>query len=124
MPAHLAKAVEAHRFKLWQTPSFDASPFLDYKMRSLYNFPLDHAEKEENGGKPPRVTVRCSAKERLRLLETLDKTGRLQLVSEAEVRMRFRNGMFSIPKDQNKDRMVLDARPPNMLEDPAVPLPS
>lgn len=119
VPAHLAKAVEARRFKFWKTPSFDASPFLDYKMRSLYNFPLDHAEKDEDAVKPPRVSVRCSAQERLRLLETLDQTGRLQLVTEAEVRMKFRNGMFSIPKDQSKDRMVLDARPPNLLEDPA-----
>lgn len=31
--------------------------------------------------------------------------------------MGFRSGMFSIPKDAERDRMVLDARPPNGLED-------
>ena len=33
------------------------------------------------------------------------------------VRMPFKNGLFSRPKDAKRDRMVLDARPPNALED-------
>lgn len=84
VPAHLAKSVEASRFKFWKTPTFDAAPFLDYKMRSLYLRPLDYAEKDLEDIIPPRVSVRCSARERLRLLETLDQSGRLQLVTEAE----------------------------------------
>ena len=27
----------------------------------------------------------------------------------------FQNGVFAIPKDEHRDRMVLDARPPNAL---------
>ena len=39
------------------------------------------------------------------------------LVPESAVRLPYRNGMFSIPKDAHRDMMVLDARPPNALED-------
>ncbi len=35
--------------------------------------------------------------------------------------MRFCNGIFAVPKDGARDRMVLDARPPNMLEDATCP---
>lgn len=35
--------------------------------------------------------------------------------------MRLRNGLFAVPKDGERDRMVLDARPPNLLEDASCP---
>ena len=68
-----------------------------------------------------KVSVRCSARERLRLLEKLDSAGRLRVVRPEEVRMRLRNGLFAVPKDGERDRMVLDARPPNLLEDASCP---
>ena len=121
VPAHLAKPVEADRLKFWKTPSFDASPYLDYKMRAIFERPLDYASEEYEAFSPPRVSVRCSAREKLKLLEALDGSQRLQLVPASVVRMKFRNGLFAIPKDGARDRMVLDARPPNMLEDPSCP---
>lgn len=121
VPVHLAKAVEADRLKFWKTPSFNASPYLDYRMRSIFEFPLDHASTDLEAHNPPRVSVRCSAKQKVKLLEALDGSSRLQLVPASRVRMKFRNGLFAIPKDGSRDRMVLDARPPNMLEDPECP---
>ena len=121
VPAHLAKGVEAERLKFCEEPSFDATPFLSAELRDIFVNPLDHAASPEEGLQPPRVNVRCSAKERLRLLEKLDSSGRLRFMRPSEVRMRFRNGLFAVPKDGTRDRMVLDARPPNMLEDAASP---
>ena len=121
VPVHLAKSVEAERLKFWKTPSFEASPFLDYRMRSIFERPLDHASTDLEAFNPPKVNVRCTAKQKVKLLEALDSSSRLQLVPATQVRMRFRNGLFAIPKDGSRDRMVLDARPPNMLEDPECP---
>ncbi len=90
-------------------------------MRAIFERPLDYASEEYEAFSPPRVSVRCSAREKLRLLEALDGSQRLQLVPASVVRMKFRNGLFAIPKDGARDRMVLDARPPNMLEDPSCP---
>lgn len=102
----LAKSVEPSRFKFWSVPSFDRTKFLDSHNRDTFLYPLDWAD-------PPDVDVSTPP----RVLETLDSCSRLKLMPQERVRMPFRNGMFSIPKDADRDRMVLDARPPNILED-------
>ena len=116
--APIEKQVESERLKFWKSPSFDPSPFLGDHNRETFLFPLDWAAPADADVHPvPRVRVHVSNKNEVKLLETLDSCQRLQLLPEKEVRMEFRNGMFSIPKDAVKDRMVLDARPPNALED-------
>lgn len=116
--APLAKQVEPERLKFWKSPSFDPSPFLDDHNRETFLFPLEcSANADVEQLPPPRVRVHVSKHNEVKLLETLDSCERLQLLPEKEVRMAYRNGMFSIPKDAAKDRMVLDARPPNVLED-------
>ena len=55
-------------------------------------------------------------KDTLRFLGLLDASRRLALVEETKVRKGFECGAFAVPKDRKKDRMVLDARPPNTLE--------
>jgi hypothetical protein len=116
--APLAKQVEPERLKFWKSPSFDPSPFLDDHNRETFLFPLDCSAVADVVEHPaPRVRVHVSKSNEVKLLETLDSCERLQLLPEKEVRMAYRNGMFSIPKDAAKDRMVLDARPPNVLED-------
>ena len=116
---HLAKKVEPERLKFWQTPSFDARPFLDYDNQQTFEFPRRHAEEPDpERDSIPRVSVRCSGEAQLGFLELLDQTGRLALVPPSEVSMDYRNGVFAIPKDESRDRMVLDARPPNLLEHP------
>ena len=121
VPTHLAKSVEAERLRFCEEPSFDAAPFLSSELRDIFVNPLDHAVAPDDEMHPPRVNVRCSARERLKLLEKLDSSGRLSFMRPSEVRMRFRNGLFAVPKDGERDRMVLDARPPNLLEDAACP---
>eukprot|EP00438_Fugacium_kawagutii_P031952 Skav201893 [mRNA] locus=scaffold550:821951:826546:+ [translate_table: standard] len=114
----LAKRVEPSRFKFWGVPSFDPSKFLDSHNRDTFLYPLDWADPPDvDAARPPRVRVHVHQHDVVPLLETLDQSARLQLLPEDRVRMPFRNGMFSIPKDASRDRMVLDARPPNCLED-------
>lgn len=114
----LAKRVEPSRFKFWDVPSFDPSRFLDDHNRETFLFPLDWADPPDvDASRPPRVRVHVAKRDVVALLETLDRCSRLKLLPEEKVRMPFRNGMFSIPKDALRDRMVLDARPPNCLED-------
>lgn len=115
--SHLAKKVEPERLKFWQTPSFDARPFLDYDNQQTFEFPQLHADRPDpERDTIPRVSVRCSGEAQMAFLELLDQTGRLSLVPPSEVNMDYRNGVFAIPKDESRDRMVLDARPPNLLE--------
>lgn len=114
---HVAKAVEPHRLRFWKTPTFDPLPFLDPANQQSYEFPLDGAaDPEESNFVPPKVKVRIAKKDKVKFLELLDSSNRLRLVPESSVRKRHLNGVFTVPKDQDRDRMVLDARPPNGLE--------
>ena len=113
---HVAKEIEPHRLFFGAPPSFDPVPFLDSANRLQYERPLDYSRAPEENEKFPRVRVRCSLRSRLSFLECLDATGRLALLDLGEVRKGLGNGAFSIPKDQQKDRLVLDARAANQLE--------
>ena len=44
------------------------------------------------------------------------ETGRLALLDAATVEPRDLNGLFAVLKDEQRDRLILDARPPNRLE--------
>ena len=116
--AHVAKAVEPDRLRFWKTPTFDPTAFLDPANRKTYTSPLSSAEiPEESSFVPPKVKVRILRQNRVKFLELLDSSQRLQLVPEKDVRRGYLNGVFTVPKDQERDRMVLDARPPNGLEE-------
>ena len=52
----------------------------------------------------------------LQLLETLDKSERLVLRLASESDRRLRVGRQCAYKDENLDRLILDARPPNAHE--------
>ena len=113
----LAKPVQPDRLRFWERPSFDARPFMDFKTLQTFTRPLDYAlAEDEELHPPPRVSVRCRGADVMGFLKALDDGDRLALVPTSQVRLAYRNGVFSIPKDQEKDRMVLDARPPNCLE--------
>ena len=116
--AHVAKAVEPDRLRFWKTPTFDPTAFLDPANRKTYTSPLSSAEiPEESNFVSPKVKVRILRHNRVKFLELLDSSQRLQLVPGEDVRRGYLNGVFTVPKDQERDRMVLDARPPNGLEE-------
>ena len=55
--------------------------------------------------------------ERIQFLTLLDSGGRLGLCTQDEVRPGFVSGMFAIPKDSLRDRLIMDSRPGNLLEE-------
>ena len=113
----MAKEVEAERLSFHGTPSFDPRPYLDAESREIFERPLQFALKAHEVFEPmPRVRVRASRQRKLDLLATLDQTDRLLLVPSRLVRGEFPNGMFCIPKDLKRDRLILDARRPNAAE--------
>ena len=114
-----AKEIEADRLTFGGRPSFNPMPFLDEVTARVYEDPLACSmPPEECLQEPPKVKIRGKRSEVLKLLHKLDDTGRLALFTPQEVRMRFRAGAFSLIKNQTKDRLILDSRPHNLLEEP------
>ncbi len=114
---HVAKDVEPERYHFHGRPSFDAQRFLDEENRAKYLCPFAFAEgRDAEDPSLPKVKVRGSQENKMKLLEKLDSSGRLKLLPASKIAGGFENGLFSIPKDGEKDRMVLDARRPNSRE--------
>lgn len=113
---HVAKDVEPHRLRFVDVPTFEASKFLDEENKEKFLRPLDFARDPEEDAVLPKVKIRASRQNKLELLRTLDSTGRLALLPEEAIVKGFENGLFAIPKDAARDRMVLDARRANCRE--------
>ena len=120
-PATLAQPVVADRLKFVGSPTFDASPYLDNSSRAAFERPLDFARHIPDEERVPYTNVRCSRAEALKLLELLDGCDRLALLPSTQVRLRLLNGLFTVPKSLERDRMVLDARAANQAEEPSQP---
>ena len=115
---HVAKDVEPDRLFFHGEPSFNPVPFLDWRNRKTYTRPLDFAaELDPEDPMLPKVKMRCAASSRIRVLEKLDQVKRLHLEDAASCRKGFENGLFCIPKDLVRDRMILDARRANACEE-------
>ena len=114
-----AKEIEADRLQFSGKPVFNPAPFLTEASRQLYERPLDHSIPEAECLQiPPRVKVRGKRSEVMKLLRALDSTDRLAVFPEAEVRSRqFHAGLFCLMKNSSSDRLILDARPSNLLEE-------
>ena len=110
----VAKALQPERLKFWKVPSFDPAPYLDEENRSRFLEPSAfRLEFEDGPPKPPNVRVRMREADKLRFLQLLDSTDRLSFAGEGQINVGYENGAFAVPKDSKRDRMVLDARPPN-----------
>lgn len=114
----LAKCVEPSRLSFPKdAPHFDPTKFFDEPHRSVYQDPIAEAEEPDfSKWEPPRVRIHASKEQAMELIRFLDRHQRLRLVPEEKVRKRFLCGAFCLVKDEEKDRLILDARPPNMLE--------
>ena len=97
-------------------PAFDPRRFFDSSTRSLYEHPLSKGLDPAYAPKPPKVQVRASPKARLLLFRKMAESGLLQPLSPGSFVEEYRNGLFAVPKDSVKDRMVLDGRPANLLD--------
>ena len=118
-PDVAAIPIVADRVKLPSSPAFDPVPFMDRTTREFYRFPLHHARTPDPlSESPPFVKILADSKQKLLLLRNLARSGRLlPLKSVPASRMEWGAGLFCVAKDGAKDRLVLDARPANELED-------
>ncbi|CAE7414981.1 unnamed protein product, partial [Symbiodinium sp. KB8] len=82
----------------------------------LYEHPLLHARAPLPDESPPAVRILAKAEERLLLYRALADTERLVVAVPPPGRERFGAGLFCVPKSAEKDRLILDARPANSLE--------
>ena len=115
---HVAKDIEPERLQFHGIPSFDPRPYLDNENRRVYEEPLQHAVfVDPEDPRLPQVKLRCRAEQRVKVLEKLDEVKRLALFDEEDCRKGFPNGLFAIPKDSTRDRMILDVRRPNFCEE-------
>ena len=114
----LAKEIEPHRLSFPKSlPEFDPTMLYDGVHRDVYADPTASAlSPDAAAGPPPRVQVRASARNALELLHFLDDHHRLRLVPKSLVRTGYACGAFALPKDEHKDRLIIDARPANGLE--------
>ena len=113
----VAKDLEAHRLKLTGRPSFNPLPHLDLEAAAHYENPFAFMkDPSEVSEKLPRPRFRASREEKLKVLDLLDKTGRLTFHPARDVLPAYTNGLFGLVKSQEKDRLILDARCPNLRE--------
>lgn len=110
----IAQPIRADRIHFVGTPEFDPMPFFDPVTARAYAAPLECSQ--EIGQVPPRVSVHASTAERNKLFQKMADGGRLVPVDPESVREGLCSGLFSVPKDLEKDRLILDARPPNTVE--------
>ena len=110
-----AKPIEADRLTFVGRPLFNPSELYDQKTYEAYVDPLQQVQDDPHYV-PPQVKVLASPAEKVKLYKRLVETDRLLLLSEQECAHEYGAGLFSVIKDLNRDRLILDARPANGRE--------
>lgn len=114
------KTVEPERLSFVGRPEFDPGPYLDPWGKKVFEDPLKRRlSPHEVREAPPKLKVHCSSKQRAALFKLLDDSGRLGVHLPNEVTPDFGSGLFSVVKDQHRDRLIMDSRGANLLETPA-----
>ena len=118
--AFLAKDVDHTRLSFpKEAPEFDPIRLFAEPHRSICQDPIKLAVKpEDSTTTPPKVRVRARREQAMELFRFLDSHKRLKLAPREKVRTSHLCGAFSLIKDETKDRLILDARLPNELEEP------
>lgn len=111
-----AKPLVSARLTLPDKPKFDPLPFFDDGTADLYENPISHGKHEDEVGVPPPVQVRASKEEKIKLYKRMAAAGMLQLVEASLTRPLHRSGLFSVHKDESRDRMIMDSRPANLAD--------
>eukprot|EP00438_Fugacium_kawagutii_P024465 Skav208079 [mRNA] locus=scaffold1800:124150:131179:- [translate_table: standard] len=114
-----AQQILADRIKMDGQPVFDPVPFLNCKAKKLYVEPFsDGILPQDLVDPPPRVRIHATFDEKVKLLALLEESGRLAFRSPSEVVEGWGSGMFCVPKNTKVDRLILDGRPANRLQQP------
>lgn len=113
----VARPLVASRLQFPGPPAFDLCGYFDSATKAWYERPLDlRLSPEQVAGEVPSVRVFADAFNKVELYKKLADTKRLQPVLAASKCGPYVSGLFSVVKDSTRDRMVLDGRPPNILE--------
>ena len=113
------KQVDASRLSFVGRPEFDPTPYLDPLSRKIFNDPLScRADPNSCPIKPPKLRVHSSREQKAKLFALLDASDRLRIHLPEEVVPLYGSGLFAVPKDLEKDRLILDSRGANLLESP------
>ena len=112
-----AKDIEADRIEFPNPPAFDPVPLLDQETAAVYERPLEVGPELSSITEAfPVVHIRASSNNKLELLKKLADSKRLKPLHASEVRRRHLSGLFAVPKNQTRDRLILDARPANLAD--------
>ncbi|CAE7241416.1 unnamed protein product [Symbiodinium sp. CCMP2592] len=114
-PPCTAKPIRAERLKFPPPPSFSPYGYLDEETYARFERPLDFELPLVPPPPLPKVKILAEPRQRLALYKLLAGCGRLSPVRVPPERVPFAAGMFAVPKDLERDRLVLDARPTNTL---------
>lgn len=99
-------------------PSFNPTALLDEETKKIYTAPMTNSMAPESYDGPAcKGHVRGSRSEVMKLLKKLDQSGRLSIFYPHQVRMQHRAGLFSLLKNQEQDRLILESRGANALEE-------
>ena len=110
-----AKPIRAERLKFPPPPSFSPRGYLDREVQARFDRPWDFEAPLEPPPPVPRVKILADKAQKIALYKALASCGRLRPVRVPPARIPFAGGMFAVPKDLSRDRLVLDARPSNVL---------
>ena len=111
-----AKPLYAERLNFPGAPTFDPLPYFDKSTRQLYEHPLKMGLPLDDVPDPPKVQVRASPQGKIALFRKMAESGLLQPLLPGTYLERHRSGLFAVPKDAARDRMVLDGRPANLAD--------
>ena len=111
-----AKPLFADRLTFPEKPQFDPRKFFDSATLRLYDKPLSGGKDQRHVGAPPKVQIRAGPREKLALFKKMAACGLLCPLEDGSYLDLYKNGLFAVPKDAEKDRMVLDGRPANMID--------
>ena len=115
-----AHPVVASRLKVTDEPSFNADSVLTGLHREIMQDP-SVARADPPHPSPPRVEVKASVSELVKLLEKFDDSGRLLLIPAGHPKLpplAERVGLFTVFNESSADRLIVDARPANIRENP------
>lgn len=116
-PIVAAKSIQSKRLVFSGAPRFCPQPYLDERTAEIYDAPLKlAADPASHLGPVPKVRVFADAQNKVSLYKKLASTGRLKPVPSSCKRGPYVSGMFCVCKDLERDRLILDSRPPNILE--------
>eukprot|EP00438_Fugacium_kawagutii_P032532 Skav202150 [mRNA] locus=scaffold970:142130:165817:- [translate_table: standard] len=114
----IAKPVIAERLSVPAAPpEFDPTGLFTEPHATVYDDPISTAmAPEATTFPPPKVRVHATREQALAFVKFLDDRDRLELIPGEKARRTHLCGAFSLAKDLEKDRLIVDARPANQLE--------